>query len=289
MQRTGMPRRKTSNVSMLTVERYEKTRQMPQYEELEKYSQSFVENTREIMADYEWSKDPFHAWSRGFEYTYVWNEISRRARQRSAYIADLGGGVTFFPFFLNSKGHNVDVYDLNTHYLKKYHQISGLLKETVRFYPRSLDFMDKTRLYDYLACISVIEHIPISQYPDIVRGIFNMLRPGGAFFFTLDLYQHKGTNGVEAFLDELNHVFGSHMSIEFVHYDANEHVTPRYVSDKYGCADRFSLSLRKMLFFLKNGRMPEKYPKINIVYGFVEKKPNRRRQRRRPPRSQQAE
>ena len=74
---------------------------------MENYSNSFIKTNKLLLYPYiqKWIKDPFHQWSRQWEYPYVYSQIS--SIKGNLEILDAGSGVTFLPFFIASSNCQV--------------------------------------------------------------------------------------------------------------------------------------------------------------------------------------
>ena len=143
--------------------------------------------------DYKWPLDALHNWSRCWEYPYAYDHLLRWSENLSTdancTVADIGSGVTFFPFSVARLGFNVICTDIDP--------ICGTdlvrAKDHVTAEPGSVSFRrtDGTQLpfangeCGGVYCISVLEHIP--EFASTVREIARILQPGGLFLLTVDL------------------------------------------------------------------------------------------------------
>lgn len=143
--------------------------------------------------DYKWPIDPLHTWSRCWEYPYVYHAIAvcmtRDQSGRQLLIADVGSGVTFFPFAVAKLGHRVVCTDIDPvceRDMAKTIAVVPCQPGAVEFRLCSTDrlpFADEE--CDGVYCISVIEHIKDPE--PTVQEIFRVLRPGGFLCLTVDL------------------------------------------------------------------------------------------------------
>jgi SAM-dependent methyltransferase len=146
-------------------------------------------------SEYKWPRDPLHTWSRCWEYPYVYRALSNRfggpppEGHQSPLIADVGSGVTFFPFAVAKLGCRVICTDLDPICERDMARaISAVPAGTgeVRFRRCSTDRLPfEDTECDGIYCISVIEHIPNPS--GTVEEIFRILKPGGLFCLTIDL------------------------------------------------------------------------------------------------------
>jgi SAM-dependent methyltransferase len=145
--------------------------------------------------EYKWPRDPLHTWSRCWEYPYVYRALSERfgrpehRNHEPPLLADVGSGVTFFPFVVAKLGCRVVCTDLDPICERDMARATGVcpcLPGEVRFRRCSQDrlpFADEE--CDGVYCISVLEHVP-NPMPT-VHEIFRILKPGGLFCLTIDL------------------------------------------------------------------------------------------------------
>lgn len=176
--------------------------------------------------DYEWPKDPLHTWSRLWEYPYVWHHATawlQAAGSSTANLADVGSGVTFFPFALARAGYSVLAIDNDP--ITETDLLAA--RSAVQVDPERLSFLlgdarqipldDET--LDAAVCVSVMEHIPspASVVPELAR----VLRPGGLLVLTMDIDLAGGSElGVAAFravLDALDEHFAPRVPARSVH------------------------------------------------------------------------
>jgi 2-polyprenyl-3-methyl-5-hydroxy-6-metoxy-1,4-benzoquinol methylase len=162
---------------------------------LEEQQTEFLNNASEFRSEeYKWPNDPLHCWSRGWEYPYVYYHLARYVKdlteegQRSI-IADIGSGVTFFPFSLAQLGCEVICSDIDpvceTDILRA--------RESVSYSPGNVHFrlINNEKLpfndgeCDAVYCVSVIEHIP--DFENTVREMARILKLGGLCLITCDL------------------------------------------------------------------------------------------------------
>lgn len=140
-----------------------------------------------------WPAAPLYNWSRMWEYPYTLSHLRRFLAQTEETdrpaVADIGSGVTFFPFALAEAGCQVYAIDHDPTGGTDYPRAAaalGLPADQVIFRQadaRALPF--ETGTLDAACCISVLEHIP---GPEAVIGeAARALRPGGLFVLTMDI------------------------------------------------------------------------------------------------------
>lgn len=143
--------------------------------------------------EYKWPKDALHNWSRIWEYPYAYYHLSRWSTElapgTAPVIADVGSGVTFFPFSIAELGFKVICTDIDPicgvdfarareHVPTKAGAVEFRLCKD-----RCLPFRDAE--CDAVYCISVLEHIP--DFLHTIAEIHRSLKPGGLFVLTIDL------------------------------------------------------------------------------------------------------
>lgn len=143
--------------------------------------------------EYIWPNDPLHCWSRIWEYPYVYYHIAQYVKGlvegSQPVVADVGSGVTFFPFSLAKLGCEVICTDIDPVCEKDIVQARECIPCSlgdVNFRlikNESLPFDDCE--CDVIYNISVLEHIP--NFESTVKEIARILKPGGLCLITCDL------------------------------------------------------------------------------------------------------
>lgn len=161
---------------------------------LERDSTSFLQYEHLFRSsEYAWPRDPLHNWSRIWEYPYVFHNLKRLLNENSdkgiLKTADVGSGVTFFPFALARLGFHVICTDIDPVAEKDMTRAI----HCVPHQPGKVDFRlihgEMLPLADAEAdavyCISVLEHL--SSFEKTISEIARVLRKGGLFLLTIDL------------------------------------------------------------------------------------------------------
>jgi len=156
-------------------------------------SEFLVEENHFRSSEYKWPRDPLHDFSRVWEYPYVYYHfaswLNTLPRDSNPIVADIGSGVTFFPFSLAKIGYRVICADVDP-------ICEGDLShacESVPHSPGTVDFrLIKNDVIpigdaecDALYCISVLEHIP--NVEKTIAEIYRILKPGGLCLITCDI------------------------------------------------------------------------------------------------------
>ena len=142
---------------------------------------------------YAWYRDALHNWSRVWEYPYVYYHVRRwlthRGDRPRALVADVGSGVTFFPFAVAQLGCNVICTDTDpvcTHDICRAAEVVPHAAGKVSFRPAAehrMPFADEE--LDAAYCVSVLEHVADADW--MGTEIARILRKGGLFLVTMDL------------------------------------------------------------------------------------------------------
>lgn len=142
--------------------------------------------------EYMWPRDPLNTWSRVWEYPYVFTHVDRLVRSqpdRVLKVADIGSGVTFFPFTLARLGCEVTCIDIDPVCLVDIPRAAachGVAPGRVGVALSSdgrIPLADASQ--DIVYCISVLEHI--EHFEETLAEMARILRPGGHLILTCDI------------------------------------------------------------------------------------------------------
>lgn len=162
------------------------------FHEIEHYSDSFVANVRQALRRYrhKWVLDSLHQWSRQWEYPYVIQQVEDVVENTDQpKILDLGSGVTFLPFYLESqlRGRGEIVCsDYDASIVNIFREVAELQGSALR-----LDSEDMRHLtyapssFDVAYSVSVLEHT--DNYEQAIQSIHGVLKPQGKLILTFDL------------------------------------------------------------------------------------------------------
>ena len=161
---------------------------------LEKEQAAFLERQSEFRSDaYKWPSDSLHDFSRVWEYPYVFHHLATYLetlpQDAKPVVADIGSGVTFFPFSLAKIGYQVVCADIDPVCKKDL----ALASESASHSPGTVGFrlIESSNLpfedseCDALYCVSVLEHIP--DFEKTIAEIRRILKPGGLCLITCDI------------------------------------------------------------------------------------------------------
>ncbi len=164
------------------------------FAKLEIEQAAFLDKESEFRSkEYKWPRDPLHDWARVWEYPYVYYHLAAWMKtlpqDYKPLVADVGSGVTFFPFAVAKLGINMLCLDIDASCER---QIANACK-VVPQSPGSVSFrlisdgllpIEDEEL-DAVYSISVLEHIP--RFEDTIAEVARVLKPGGFFFLTIDV------------------------------------------------------------------------------------------------------
>lgn len=164
------------------------------FSNLEKEQELFLKKQSKFRSKkYKWPRDPLHNFSRVWEYPYVYyhlvNYLKTSPQTSKPIVADVGSGVTFFPFSVAKLGYQVVCTDID----RICERDLSLAREHVSQSPGTVDFrlIEDSNLpfgdseCDALYCISVLEHIP--DFEKTVDELARILKPGGLCLITCDI------------------------------------------------------------------------------------------------------
>ena len=174
---------------------------------LETVQNEFLAKESEFRSpEYQWPRDALHNWSRVWEYAYAYYFLNEWKPELGAAptIADLGSGVTFFPFALSKLGYTVICTDTDPVCEKDLPRAARALgsdSSKVSFRLTNgdtLPFRDSE--VDAIYCVSVLEHIP--KFENTVIEMARVIKSGGRLILTIDLdLNGKHEIGKERYLD----------------------------------------------------------------------------------------
>ena len=164
------------------------------YSKLEIEQRAFLDKEPDFRSnEYKWPSDSLHDFSRVWEYPYVFHHLAiyleTLAQDAKPIVADIGSGVTFFPFSLAKMGYQVVCADIDPICKRDL----ALACECVSYSPGTVDFrlIESTNLpfgdseCDALYCISVLEHIP--DFEKTIDEMHRILKLGGLCLLTCDI------------------------------------------------------------------------------------------------------
>jgi SAM-dependent methyltransferase len=154
--------------------------------------------------------------ARRFEYPWAFFES---ATQPGMKVLDIGGGVSGFPFVLGKAGAEATIVDPffeyggPTDYTKDPDDLVSLLNSAFATnVALNRNTIDQAGLpsdtFDRIFCISALEHFPADARAAVAREVPRLLKPGGRFIATVDLFLN-----LHPFTSRPTNAFGSNVSI----------------------------------------------------------------------------
>ncbi len=146
----------------------------------------------DLEKKYKWVVDPLHTWSRPWEYTYVFSQLSywkeKFSSSEKPLLLDIGSGVNFFPIALIENDFRVVQVDMDKllldiftdHYKGTYDQ-----NHLLALPANALNLPLKSNSVDAIYSISVLEHI--SEPQNAIEEIGRVLKPDGILTMTIDI------------------------------------------------------------------------------------------------------
>ena len=132
--------------------------------------------------------------TRSFEYPWAFEQIDHSSPKD---IVDVGGGVTGMQFVLSMLGHRVRTVDpglASTDYgwgsrLLGHESLNAVFSTSVAVHPCYLEDAGLAkRSFDYVTCISTMEHAPFDRVVSLIDTALELLKPGGRLVATVDLF-----------------------------------------------------------------------------------------------------
>lgn len=247
------------------------------FSEMEKFQINFLQFENKFRSvNYPWPRDPLHTWSRCWEYPYVYHHIKKRfndCNKKGLNIIDFGSGVTFFPFFLNSKDYTITCIDNDViiqNDLKKANQCMFENNFQVDFtLSDGYSIPLKNEEVDLIYCISVLEHI--SDPAKIISEFYRVLKENGILIITFDVNIRKKSHIISNKSTKMNALLKTYFdNLEWEFPIDNNIITsynsPYHLSKSYSrnnLIKKFSLILQEVLHY---------YPTTLACKGLVLKK-----------------
>lgn len=177
------------------------------YERLEHEQSRFLALEDKFRSpEYKWPRDPLHTWSRVWEYPYVFFHLEKIrqefAEKKLLKVADIGSGVTFFPFSVARLGYDVTCIDIDPICTRDIPAASKIIDCSPGQVGVNLIAEERIPLpdasQDVVYSISVLEHVP--NPAKTLSEIYRILKPGGAFIVTVDIDLRGNSElGINAF------------------------------------------------------------------------------------------
>jgi cyclopropane fatty-acyl-phospholipid synthase-like methyltransferase len=126
-----------------------------------------------------WEK--YGSWVSETHVRYLLKFLSRMAPR--SHLLSAGCGAGLYDGILLEAGHSVVGIDLSTGMLARARERFP----NIRYEKKGLQEMDFQDEFDGAICIDALEHVSPEDWPVIIRGFQEALKPGGVLYFTLDV------------------------------------------------------------------------------------------------------
>ncbi len=125
--------------------------------------------------------------SRCFEYAEAYVKLTF-VQKLGGFVLDIGSYRSPFPAFLVQKGHRVALIDLDPVIIKQKKWISRATGNNTSYLVIRADGIRlpfPANSFDFITCISTIEHVPEDGDKAMAKEIGRVLRPGGYCFISV--------------------------------------------------------------------------------------------------------
>ena len=183
------------------------------YAAMERFSEAFISVNAALVNEYQWHRDPLHAWSRKYEYVWhaealraalppahaqslaaTWPDLPAPPQAAPFHVLDAGSGFTFFDQYAASRlGVQLAALDQESSYIKFFGGLATALlpgEAPVPPIPYLLASIEVTGLpsasVDAITCVSVLEHVSGPNLQITVKEFKRILKPGGRLVMTFD-------------------------------------------------------------------------------------------------------
>lgn len=163
------------------------------FKRMEAFSDAFIGRHGKTLAGYgrRWVADPFHQWSRQWEYPFVHAALRKAAANRGEgpfRVLDAGSGATFFPWYIAAdvEGAEVTCCDRDPSLPELFDTVNRTEGTAIEFLACDLartGIGEGSR--DAVYAISVLEHSEDRE--PVVRELARLLKPGGILVVTFDI------------------------------------------------------------------------------------------------------
>lgn len=178
---------------VITKDNYLQAVKTGDFKEMESFSDAFLARNRKNMEEYfqKWADDSLHLWSRQYEYLFFFEAVRDYVAShpdKKIRVLDAGSGLTFFPFYLQTKFSNVEVVctDYDPIHNKSYASVNKTEGTNIKFVQSDLrDHVFEKESFDLIYCVSVLEHT--DAYPKIVENFYDYLKIKGQIILSFDI------------------------------------------------------------------------------------------------------
>ena len=160
---------------------------------MESFSDNFLKEFALQLKNYRWVTDPFHQWSRQWEYPFTYSLIrdfiNENPDNDKFVVLDAGSGATFFPYYISAALKSrlkVVCCDYDVPLRSIFTAINSKMQTTVEFQPNDIrQLPNENDCFDVIYCISVMEHT--KDLERLVQEFKRVLKPNGLLIVTFDV------------------------------------------------------------------------------------------------------
>ena len=180
------------------------------FKQMERFSTAFLRANKELVDQYQWSRDPLHSWSRRYEYVWVAEALRALLPLMHAKtleetwpaspapadidfdVLDIGSGFTFLDQFLGSRlGVRVVALDQELSYIPFFGGLTTSLFAGERDVP-PIPYVQAriessglpSNSFDVITCVSVLELVNGEDLALMAKEFKRVLKRGGRLLIT---------------------------------------------------------------------------------------------------------
>jgi 2-polyprenyl-3-methyl-5-hydroxy-6-metoxy-1,4-benzoquinol methylase len=142
--------------------------------------------------EYIWPEDALLNWSRFVEYPFFWKALKDIEDLSNKTVLDIGPGVTFFTEMIASKCSKLISVDIDPSIVKELNKMTETLGIDNAECVLTTDKNYKTRMYDIVTCLSVLEHTedPVLEFENMTK----LVSSGGTIVISFDINENDNRN-----------------------------------------------------------------------------------------------
>jgi SAM-dependent methyltransferase len=177
---------------------------------------------------------------------------------RPGDILSAACGAGRYDGILCDAGHNVLGIDQSAELLARAREhFAGERYPRLRYQKTGLQEMDFRAAFDGATCIEAMEHIPPEDYPGILRGFREALKPGGLLYLTVETEETAVEDG-----EDLDEAYAKAS-------DQGLPVVPGEVVDEFDSAYPQAMSREEVPDEVSHNAVYRYYPALNLVRAWI--------------------
>jgi ubiquinone/menaquinone biosynthesis C-methylase UbiE len=173
---------------------------------------------------------------------YPWAFYSANLN-RNMDVLDVGGGLSGFSFCLNKLHMHCTVVDPfvqyggNAHYrsnpAEDFQKMNKIFRTNVQLKQCTIDQAGfSASSFDRIFCLSVIEHLSFNDTKQIIREAFRILKPGGLFILSIDLFLN-----LTPFTKRISNEYGTNIDVNKLLANTEFNMVSGKYSELYGYSE----------------------------------------------------